>query len=342
MRARVGAEGLVRAILVVATAATFVVGSSARAEPPSLEHAERAAVLELYAVEAALGRARQDADAWNARLARLQAREQALRHDAEIVRQSQAVTQARIATIVRALYEDDRPADTLAILLGAESLDAALEGVESLRQAASLHQRLAEQARARSTIVRRALTRLTESRRGIEQASAAADTATRRLEQAAVARSASLDAIRDRRDLDRARVAKIVEQAATAAAATSPAVAATVAETETPATTPTETPSAAESTTPLAPGETRTMVVDSVAYHLPGHTASGLPVGVGVIAVDPTVIPLGTRVFVPGYGPAVAADTGSAIKGRIIDLWMPSTAQARAWGRRTVTITIYG
>ena len=85
-----------------------------------------------------------------------------------------------------------------------------------------------------------------------------------------------------------------------------------------------------------------TLVVDAVAYHLPGHTASGLPVGVGVIAVDPTVIPLGTRVFVPGYGPAVAADVGSAIKGNIIDLWMPTTAQALAWGRRTVTITVYG
>jgi 3D (Asp-Asp-Asp) domain-containing protein len=83
-------------------------------------------------------------------------------------------------------------------------------------------------------------------------------------------------------------------------------------------------------------------VVDTVAYHLPGRTASGLPVGVGVIAVDPSVIPLGTRVFVPGYGAAVAADVGSAIKGAVIDLWMPSTAAARAWGRRTVTITVYG
>ena len=39
---------------------------------------------------------------------------------------------------------------------------------------------------------------------------------------------------------------------------------------------------------------------------------------------------------------ARAADVGAAIKGNIIDLWMPSTAAARAWGRRTVTITIYG
>jgi 3D (Asp-Asp-Asp) domain-containing protein len=62
----------------------------------------------------------------------------------------------------------------------------------------------------------------------------------------------------------------------------------------------------------------------------------------GVIAVDPAVIPLGTRVFVPGYGPAVAADVGSSIRGNIIDLWMPSTAKAQAWGRRSVTITVYG
>ena len=87
---------------------------------------------------------------------------------------------------------------------------------------------------------------------------------------------------------------------------------------------------------------TRTLVVDAVAYHLPGKTASGLPVGVGVVAVDPNVIPLGTRMFIPGYGPGIAADVGSAIRGNIIDLWMPSTAAARRWGRRTVTITIYG
>jgi 3D (Asp-Asp-Asp) domain-containing protein len=90
------------------------------------------------------------------------------------------------------------------------------------------------------------------------------------------------------------------------------------------------------------PVGSRTLVVDAVAYHLSGHTASGLPVGIGVVAVDPSVIPLGTRLFVPGYGPAVAADVGSAIKGNIIDLWMPSTPAAQAWGRRTVTITVYG
>ena len=53
------------------------------------------------------------------------------------------------------------------------------------------------------------------------------------------------------------------------------------------------------------------------------------------MAVDPSVIPLGTRVFVPGYGPAVAADVGSAVKGLVINLWMPTTIQLRARGGRT-------
>jgi 3D (Asp-Asp-Asp) domain-containing protein len=81
--------------------------------------------------------------------------------------------------------------------------------------------------------------------------------------------------------------------------------------------------------------------VDAVAYSLPGSTALGVPVGKGVVAVDPKLIPLGTKLNVPGYGPGLAADVGYAIKGRIIDLWFSSTVKARKWGRRTVTITIY-
>jgi 3D (Asp-Asp-Asp) domain-containing protein len=81
--------------------------------------------------------------------------------------------------------------------------------------------------------------------------------------------------------------------------------------------------------------------VDAVAYYLPGSTALGVPVRKGVVAVDPRLIPLGTKLHVPGYGPGLAADVGTAIKGRVIDLWFPSTAKAREWGRRSVTITIY-
>jgi 3D (Asp-Asp-Asp) domain-containing protein len=83
-----------------------------------------------------------------------------------------------------------------------------------------------------------------------------------------------------------------------------------------------------------------TMVVSATGYALPGRTATGIPVGWGVAAVDPSVIPLGTRFSVPGYGEAVAADVGSAVRGATIDLWFPTRAQALAWGRRTVTITL--
>jgi 3D (Asp-Asp-Asp) domain-containing protein len=92
---------------------------------------------------------------------------------------------------------------------------------------------------------------------------------------------------------------------------------------------------------PARPAAKYRIRVDAVAYHLPGRTALGIPVRVGVVAVDPKLIPLGTRLHVPGYGPSIAADVGTAIKGRIIDLWMPNDAAARRWGRKTVTITVF-
>jgi 3D (Asp-Asp-Asp) domain-containing protein len=75
-----------------------------------------------------------------------------------------------------------------------------------------------------------------------------------------------------------------------------------------------------------------------------GLTATGYNIksnpNIKLIAVDPSVIPLGTKVWVEGYGEAIAGDTGGAIKGHKIDVLMPSSAQARSWGRKTVKITI--
>ena len=99
------------------------------------------------------------------------------------------------------------------------------------------------------------------------------------------------------------------------------------------------TPASAPAVAP-ATGEA-TMTVTATAYTLGGHTATGAPVGYGVVAVDPSVIPLGTRMTIPGYGEGVAADTGGAIQGAVIDLWFPSAADAANWGRRTVTITLH-
>lgn len=70
-----------------------------------------------------------------------------------------------------------------------------------------------------------------------------------------------------------------------------------------------------------------------------GHDLTANP-NMKLIAVDPAVIPLGSTVYVEGYGTAIAGDTGSAIKGHIIDLLMPNSAAANNWGRRTVKVTI--
>jgi len=76
-----------------------------------------------------------------------------------------------------------------------------------------------------------------------------------------------------------------------------------------------------------------------------GMTATGVrakrdPNGYSTIAVDPRVIPLGTKVYVEGYGYAIAQDTGGSIKGNIIDLYMNKYSEAMRWGRRTVKVYI--
>jgi 3D (Asp-Asp-Asp) domain-containing protein len=69
-----------------------------------------------------------------------------------------------------------------------------------------------------------------------------------------------------------------------------------------------------------------------------GMTAIGRRAGQGIVAVDPRVIPLGTRLFIPGYGLAVAGDTGGAIVGHRIDLGFDSLRDAMLFGRRPVTV----
>jgi uncharacterized protein YabE (DUF348 family) len=75
-------------------------------------------------------------------------------------------------------------------------------------------------------------------------------------------------------------------------------------------------------------------------YGCSGITASGVRAGFGVIAVDPSVIPLGTKVFIPGYGRAVAGDTGGAIQGHRVDLGFNSQSAAMQFGRRPVMLYI--
>jgi len=71
-----------------------------------------------------------------------------------------------------------------------------------------------------------------------------------------------------------------------------------------------------------------------------GYTSTGVRAGYGSVAVDPSVIPLGTHLFVPGYGQAVADDTGGAIVGDHIDLCFDSAYQADDWGVHYLTVEI--
>jgi 3D (Asp-Asp-Asp) domain-containing protein len=143
------------------------------------------------------------------------------------------------------------------------------------------------------------------------------------------ARTRYIRQLRTQQRLDAAEVARLDQRASTAAARapTVPPV-----HSVTPAATP------AEAAPVAAHGTTLTVV--ATGYSISGSTSSGLPTGWGVAAVDPSVIPLGTHLSVPGYGAAVASDTGPAIQGAVIDLWFPSEEQALAWGRRTVSITL--
>ncbi|HEY8761408.1 MAG TPA: 3D domain-containing protein [Candidatus Dormibacteraeota bacterium] len=77
----------------------------------------------------------------------------------------------------------------------------------------------------------------------------------------------------------------------------------------------------------------------ATSYCLTGRTATGTQAGPGSIAVDPTVIKLGSHLYVPGYGYGYAVDTGGAIKGTLIDVWLTCDAAVQ-WGRRQVTIYV--
>ncbi|BBN98419.1 3D domain-containing protein [Sporolactobacillus terrae] len=88
----------------------------------------------------------------------------------------------------------------------------------------------------------------------------------------------------------------------------------------------------------------RSITVEATSYSLGGRSATGIDFSSNpnakVIAVDPKVIPLGSKVKIPGYGVFVAGDTGGAIKGKRIDVHFPSRDQALQFGRRTLTVTV--
>ena len=87
--------------------------------------------------------------------------------------------------------------------------------------------------------------------------------------------------------------------------------------------------------------ELETIILEATAYTWTGYrTATGTWPSRGTVATDPRVIPTGSKLWVEGYGEAVAADTGGAIKGQRIDLYMDTKHECLQWGRRKVEVQI--
>jgi cystine transport system substrate-binding protein len=223
---------------------------------------------------------------------------------------------------LRTLYEEGEP-NAIAILLGSSSLDDAVTRLNELEQSAQQGEdAVSDTQHGRAQLAGLVSTLEAQERQAVQLEGRARATAAS-LESARAARLTYLASLARQRRLTARQIARldtrarrVVESAQTIQSQTT------------------------EPAPPLAsaPG---TMTVTATGYSLPGHTATGLPVGYGVVAVDPAVIALGTRLTIPGYGEGVAADTGSAVSGSTIDLWFPTLADALAWGRRTVTITLH-
>ena len=309
--------------------------ASLRATDQSLEARAKAATLELYALEAELRQARGAVDSITARKAVVARDRTVARKQLAIARKALHVSEAQLAELVRALYEQSGAADPLAILLGAESLDEALTGLDSLSRAAGENNRIIKQARASRQQLVALQDRLAAREAELTQLAAAAADRTRALTEAAGSRLRFVASLRHQQGLNAARIASIEAQAQSAEARTL-AISTTVAPVAT---------AVVEEAAPAAPRDPiatsgATITVSTTGYTLRGRTATGVPTTTGVVAVDPAVIPLGTRMTIPGYGEAIAADTGGAVHGNVIDLWFPTMAEALRWGRRTVTITI--
>ena len=302
-----------------------------QAHSGSLEERAAAATLELYSLEAQLGSARTELADIEARRATL-AREQAsARTQQAVARQALLASQSELSNLARALYQQSG-SDPLAVVLGAKSLEEAMAGLDGISRAAGQNNRIVEQARTARARLTGLTARLAEQDAELDGLAAAAEARAVSLAATAAQRRGLIGELRRQQGLNTARIAEIQAQARTAATRTTALAVAL----PPPALAPVE--MAAPIVTPS--GE-RTLTVSATGYTIRGRTSTGIPTAPGVVAVDPSVIPLGTRLTIPGYGVGIAADTGGAVHGNTIDVWFPTKAQALQWGRRVVTVTIH-
>lgn len=302
-----------------------------RAQAEDLRQANRSFSDQAASARAELGSLEAQLAGTQARLAKLRAQGERLalrqteaRLKLKVARAGLRISQRRLADRVRALYEQGKP-EPLAVILGAQSLDDAVTGVEHLTRIADDDRRYVLQARAarkKLIAVTAALAQREAENESLRAAASEAAATLIRARSQRLARIASLAALRDSNGQRISALEASARSLASVASAPAPSATAVLA-------------------APATSGS-RLLTVVATGYSLPGRTASGIPVGPGVVAVDPSVIPLGTRITIPGYGQGIAADTGGAITGARIDLWFSSHAEALAWGRRSVTIAVGG
>jgi 3D (Asp-Asp-Asp) domain-containing protein len=290
------------------------------------------ALLQLYSLETRLGRARATLADLRARRAALAAEQRLAQRQVAITQRAVGAAQDELSSLARALYEQGEP-DPLAVLLGASSLDDAISGLDGIQRAADQSRHVIAQARATRARLQELTSRLSRQQADLRRLTARTEATAATLASARAERTGYVAGLARERALTKRQVASLEVQAQAAQARSAELTASAPA------------PSFADQVTPLTSvlvaGSGSVLTVSATGYALPGTTATGIPVGWGVVAVDPSVIPLGTRLFIPGYGEGVAADTGSAVRGATIDLWFPKLEQALAWGRKTVTVTIH-
>jgi 3D (Asp-Asp-Asp) domain-containing protein len=303
-------------------------------ENSAIASRSRAAVLTLYGLDSRLTRAQAQLASLRSQAAVIDRRAAETRRELAVAKRVFAVSQRNLANRLRSVYEQG-DADPLAIVLGAKTLDDALSGLETEKAAAETDRAIVAQGRKsrdRYVGLRR---RLAARAAKLNRLEASVSATAAMLASAKAGRLSYLRQLAAQRKLNQAQIGSLDAQAQAIEAQARRVAVERVASTQTAVVAPSPAPTAPSST------GSSTLTVTATAYTLQGHTATGAPVGYGVVAVDPSVIPLGTRMTIPGYGEGVAADTGGAIQGAVIDLWFPTAAEAAIWGRRTVTITLH-
>ena len=333
------------ALVVLAAPALGLAGSTqsastSRCDAQNLQLAakKRAAVLQLYSLQEQLSATQVRIASLNQKADSLRAERASLVHQLGIAKAGSRIAQTQLARRLRMLYEQGN-VEPLEIVFGAKNLDEALSSLDNLSRVTGQSEDVLRQLKTARVQLAATSSKLAARQRALTSATQQAQA------QAAVARP----------DARRPGVLHLVARRAAAperqpdlvarrrrAGRPGPHGAARDRGRGVPAGVCAGRSLASATVAPPAPvAGAHELTVTATGYALSGTTATGLPVGWGVVAVDPSIIPLGTHMTIPGYGEAVAADTGGSVVGATIDLWFPSTAQANAWGRRTVTIVLH-